>query len=209
MKYKVGDKVKIISELENSSEYYCGFATPMRIFLGKIVTITEKGSISYKIKEDNGVWEWSEDMIERSIEFTKSDLKDNHIVVLRNGTKILYTKNTENHFNEVINNDLTHNYGASLDIVEVWEFDKLVWERKKPVEILDKVEKNWLNHFIKTTNIKVDYIRKCAHGYNGSFLRIKCENHEIIDLPSFKKDAVYKGLESGKRYTLEELGLEI
>ena len=115
---------------------------------------------------------------------------------------------------DTYNSDLTNIYDNILDIMEVWEFDKLVWKREeKPVEILDKEEKKWLNHFIKSTNIKVNYIAKYdALFYNDrEFLNIYYNiNYDIEStiLPYFKKGSMYKGMELDKKYTLEELGLE-
>ena len=69
-------------------------------------------------------------------QFTKSDLKDNHIVVQRSGYKGLWK--------EYCNNDFTNNLKVENtshnDIMEVYEFDKLVWKREE--QILDEVEKN-------------------------------------------------------------------
>ncbi|HHX69281.1 MAG TPA: hypothetical protein GX708_14695, partial [Gallicola sp.] len=147
---------------------------------------------------------------EESKQFTKSNLKDNHIVVLRNNTKILYTKGTEDGFKKLIKHDLTHSYGAHLDIMEVWEFDKLVWKREE--QILDEVEKRWLNHFIKSTNIKVNYITKYESVLynNREYLEIDYndsdDHKESIRFPYFEKGSMYKGLELNKKYTLEELG---
>ena len=40
---------------------------------------------------------------------------------------------------------MTHNAVGEVDIIEVYEFETLVWKREeKPVEILDEVEKKYL-----------------------------------------------------------------
>ena len=81
MKYKVGDKVLIKSAdwyYENRDEentVHCGsagFVSSMTTFCGQIVTISsvssEKSSFKiyqiYRIKEDNGIYNWTDEMIE-------------------------------------------------------------------------------------------------------------------------------------------------
>ena len=62
-KYKVGDKVVIVSKRVDGMN-------PVGLmdgFLGKIVTIRNiwyGGNFNYNIKEDYGVWSWSDDMID-------------------------------------------------------------------------------------------------------------------------------------------------
>ena len=149
-------------------------------------------------------------MKEEPKQFTKSDLKENHIVKNRGNHRFMWGDRPT----DTYNSDLTNIYDNILDIMEVWEFDKLVWKREeKPVEILDKEEKKWLNHFIKSTNIKVNRIVKYdALFYNDrEFLNIYYNiNYDIEStiLPYFKKGSMYKGMELDKKYTLEELGLE-
>lgn len=212
MKYKIGDKVK----LKNRRGKNWNTDGEMDKYIGKTVTIKRWGFDDDFFINDGSDWFFDFDDIESIVsrQFTKSDLKDNHIVVLRNNTKILYTRDTEDGFKKLIKHDLTHSYGAHLDIMEVWEFDKLVWKREeKPVEILDKEEKKWLNHFIKSTNIKVNRIVKYdALFYNDrEFLNIYYNINDDIEstiLPYFKKGSMYQGMELDKKYTLKELGLE-
>jgi hypothetical protein len=150
-------------------------------------------------------------MKEEPKQFTKSDLKENHIVKNRGNHKFMWGDRPTNTYNS----DLTNIYDNILDIMEVWEFDKLVWKREeKLVEILDEVEKKWLNHFIKSTNIKVNYIAKYESVLynNREYLEIDYndsdDHRESIRFPYFEKDTMYKGMKLNKKYTLEELGLE-
>lgn len=83
---------------------------------------------------------------------------------------------------------------------------------KLPKPILDDSEKEYLLAVIKPFKNRVISIRKiedpgeeCLLIYVEHF-RDK-SNGETFTLPSFEKKTMYNGMELGKRYTLEELGL--
>lgn len=77
MKYKIGDKVRIKSldwyydnrddrnDVECDNDY---FIADMAEYCGKIVTISSVLSTRYYIKEDNGIFNWTDEMIEGLIE---------------------------------------------------------------------------------------------------------------------------------------------
>ena len=77
MKYKVGDKVRIIS-FEYFDKYkgidgclVCGsyiMNNEKSTFCGQVVTISSVGTDCYAIEEDNGLWNWSDEMIEGLVE---------------------------------------------------------------------------------------------------------------------------------------------
>ncbi len=71
--------------------------------------------------------------------------------------------------------------------------------------ILDEEERKYLSAVIRPFRDKVLYIKKsrCADG-EYIFIELKVE---IINLPLFEKDTMYKGMEVNKDYTLKELGL--
>jgi hypothetical protein len=77
---------------------------------------------------------------------------------------------------------------------------------KKP--ILDEVEKKYLSAVIKPFRKKVKHIA-IWDTCNGSkqFVHIKLYDEDCTNLPNFKPNAMYKGMELHKEYTLEELGL--
>lgn len=87
----------------------------------------------------------------------------------------------------------------------------LLEEVKEPV--LDEVERKYLSDVIKPFRKRVTTIAK----YEGStwvtgkqFIRIQLlgeECSEFINLPGFKSNTMYKGMELNKEYTLKELGL--
>ena len=74
-------------------------------------------------------------------------------------------------------------------------------------EILDKEEKEYLRNVIKPFRNKVSYIARCStFESDQQYISIKLSD-DIICLPYFKKDTMYKGMEVERKYTLEELGL--
>lgn len=64
MKYKVGDKVKVRSDLEVGRHYGgCGYVSDMLRLSGKAVTITDVRSGRYKIVKDGGDHWWTDEML--------------------------------------------------------------------------------------------------------------------------------------------------
>lgn len=77
-KYKVGDKVRVRSDLEVGISYGIpNFVGGMRKFLGKEVTISfvDYSDDTYKIKEDDDFW-WSDEMFEGFSEESKFHIYD-------------------------------------------------------------------------------------------------------------------------------------
>ncbi len=75
-------------------------------------------------------------------------------------------------------------------------------------QILDDVEKKYLSAVIKPFRDKVKYMLK--NSCNEEFISIVLEDkerREYFNFPYFKKGTMYQGMEAGKEYTLEELGL--
>lgn len=74
--------------------------------------------------------------------------------------------------------------------------------------VLDAVEKEYLGIVLKPFRNRIDYI-KLVRAYNSpnAFVYVKLRD-DYISFPSFKRDTkMYSGMEPGKAYTLEELGL--
>lgn len=127
MKYKVGDKVRIKKNLKEDVVYGTQhFVDNMSIYCGRMAIIKnlEDGE-SYRLNIDNEYWCWTDEMLEEN-QFTKSDLKDNHIVVNKKGNKQVWGNKDKDLFNDC----LTSKTNDKKTIVEVYEFDKLVWKRK-------------------------------------------------------------------------------
>lgn len=85
----------------------------------------------------------------------------------------------------------------------------LTWLDMEHVEqILDEAEKRYLAGVIRPFRDDVYAITKktvCSDGAR-EYIVISANGVAII-FPSFDKNTMYKGMELGKRYTLEELGL--
>ena len=78
-------------------------------------------------------------------------------------------------------------------------------------EILDKVEKEYLENFLRPFKEEVKEITKIrkAFSFQNEMLHIGLKDigsYDII-LPDFKKGTMYKGMELYEAYTLQELGL--
>lgn len=104
-------------------------------------------------------------------------------------------------------------YASLYDIGELTKItygDKVLYKKK---EILDEKEKEYLSAVIKPFRNRVKCITKYSCNKNEYIhivlnnKGIEMLNNEGIELPFFEKGTMYKGMEVGKEYTLEELGL--
>lgn len=82
-------------------------------------------------------------------------------------------------------------------------------ESKYVPSILDEQEKKYLSAVIKPFREDVKCIMKFKrYPVEKEFIRICMkDNYDNCTLPDFEKGTMYKGMERGKEYTLEELGL--
>lgn len=203
MKFKVGDKVKVIAR-----KYGHHFN------IGEIVKITQINKSDYTCESFNkhDIW-WLKDNEVAEVKFTKSDLKDGDIVTYRNGNKRIVISGKlidENgmgakylrSYDDQIKDE---NGCRNLDIVKVERPIKYetVFERKE--EILDKTEKRYLANIIRPFRDRVKWIRKSKLSDN-EYISIAVKNERIL-LPYFSKGTMYKEMEKDKEYTLKELGL--
>lgn len=132
MKYKVGDKVRIVKEKKERGWNIEGL---MDKWLGEVMTISSIGFYSYSMEEDKGKWSWFEHMIEGKVtEMKKSDLiAGKHVVETREGGMYLVFDSKEGKFMygtndrlmdlEKYHEDLTKMSGyENYDITKVYEF---------------------------------------------------------------------------------------
>lgn len=154
--------------------------------------------------------------------FTKKDLKNGDIVTYRDGKKRIvlnnelyadikgiYNTDSCNRLNNYRDDLLDEFNDNDLDIVKVERVDSYitVFERKK--EILDNEEKKYLRTVIKPFRNEIKYIIK-KESYvrvDREYIRIIFKDNDDMYFKDFKKETMYKGMQTNKEYTLEELGL--
>lgn len=82
----------------------------------------------------------------------------------------------------------------------------LLEEAKEPV--LDDVEREYLSAVIKPFRKMIAYIVKAKDFDDGKqYIRIILQNGDGMYFPYLDDDAMYKGMELDKKYSLEELEL--
>lgn len=85
--------------------------------------------------------------------------------------------------------------------------DRIILPTYKEPEVLDEVEKKWLENFLRPFKNKIQSICKYrAIGGHHEFININIKRRDII-LPDFKIGTMYKGMRLNKQYTLDELHL--
>ena len=207
MKFKVGDKVKVIK---------CSIDGERCKNLNKVSTITEiieRAVYPYKLEDISETFGERElELVER--QFTKSDLKDGDIVTYRNEDKRTVIAgnliNSCGYISKKLNqytNELKDTViGESLDIIKVERPVKyeIVFEREE--EILDEVEKKYLANVIKPFRKRVQSIVKHYYMENEHII-LFIKGSPNIMLPFFSEGTMYKGMKLNKTYTLKELGL--
>ena len=207
MKFKVGDKVRVIK---------CSIDGERCKNLNKVSTITEIGEhlcYPYMLKDIRETFREDElELVE--VQFTKSDLKDGDIVTYRNGDKRTVIAgnliNSNGYISKKLNqytNELKDTViGESLDIIKVERPVKYetVFERE---EVLDETEKKYLANVIKPFRHKIKSIMKRSEYGSLCYIKICIKNGDAAYFPCFKENSMYKGMEPNREYTLKELGL--
>ena len=74
------------------------------------------------------------------------------------------------------------------------------------VDVLDEVECRYLKQVIRPFRRRIKYIQKRGYDNENEYLVIKL-NGDMMCLPNFTTDSMYRGMIRHKEYTLEELGL--
>ena len=127
---------------------------------------------------------------------------------LKEGKKIRNNHWRQGFYVMLKDNKIVNNYGG-IYFVYVRSFREDCWEEYKE-PILDEAEKEYLGNIVKPYRDRVGFIVKtedddceriiiCVLGLT--------QYKNYIMLPYFYKNTMYKGMEVGKGYTLEELGL--
>lgn len=205
MKFKFGDRVKVVK---------CEVLGECCKNINKISTITQVERdvpYPYMLKGLDEVFSEDELELVREKQFTKFDLKDGDKCTLKNGQVIFFNKDSSRQRTLYAFDNLDKNFkyttNDDVSIVKVERPVKYetVFERKE--EILDETEKKYLADVIRPFSSKVRFIYKMASiCSNKEFINIQLRD-ENFSLPYFEKGTMYKEMQTGKRYTLEKLGL--
>lgn len=204
MKFKVGDKVRVVAKKHGH-----------RFDIGEIVKIEEISDRDYQCSslEKNKLWWMGEDEFTK-VKFIKSDLKDGDIAIDREGKKRTVSKGfLVDNFGAIsltyFTEDLKDVYGEEeYDIVKVERPVKYetVFERKE--EVLDETEKKYLTEVIRPFRKRIQFIQKKKEITEiNPYIRIVCEDNDNLVFPYITNNSMYKGMEVNKKYTLKELGL--
>lgn len=177
MKYKVGDRVVVRQWDDMEREFGLNeygdinckkiFVVPMNIHCGQTMEIVSVKGKHYKMRDND--WRWTDDMIERRADMTKSDLKSGMVIETREGERylavepngVLFFMNLNGHTfftSAIMHEDMTMPY-QGLDIVKIFApcntFDDckitqdILWERGKLKEMtMAEIEKA-LGHPVK------------------------------------------------------------
>lgn len=165
MKFKVGDKVKVVKVITYNAE-------EKGTYIGKIFTISKIKNNSYPYEfEEDGIFLWRDEELEFA-PFTKADLKDGMVVEYRNGQRRIvlgdyfmdFATDTTIAFytDELINklvDDLTIDkvYTSSACTLNDYRKDKyltLIWERPKE----EPVKKMTVAEIEKELGYKVEIV---------------------------------------------------
>lgn len=208
MKFKVGDRVKLV-KLEDEKTYY-------KKYLNKIFTIREIlcGMACLEEKTEEGITPYLKNLELVKDEYTYEDLKKSPV-----GTKVtmedgeVFIKDDIDYFENAISGFANEYIKRDFKIIDSGKIIKIeepkyttVYEAKP--EILDEAEKRYLRGVIRPFRDKVDYIVKQKSGaINKEYILIHFPNNLNISFPYFKPNTMYKGMALDKAYTLEELGL--
>lgn len=204
MKFKVGDKVRVVAKKHGH-----------RFDIGEIVKIEKISDRDYQCSslEKNELWWMGEDEF-TNVKFIKSDLKDGDIANDREGKKRTVSKGfLVDNFGAIsltyFTEDLKDVYGEEeYDIVKVERPVKYetVFEREE--EILDEIEKRYLTEVIRPFRKRIQFIQKKKEIKEiNPYIRIVCEDNDKLVFPYITDNSMYKGMEVNKKYTLKELGL--
>lgn len=180
MKFVIGDKVKVRKDLKNG---HCGIDNLEDYQNDKVFTIEQGIGNVYNLLEDKAGYYFSEEML----------ISVEEKIILK------AIKNKQGIYEMELPKNLVL-VGSRIELGNI-----RIMEFKEKEEILDDAEKEYLSAVIKPFRDRVKYIKK-NHGNNFEYIHINV-NGEWLHFPYFKKDTMYKGMEVGKKYSLEEIGL--
>lgn len=195
MKFKVGDKVKIINTGKIYSTYVEWVKTNIKS--KKLQNLFDEGCFyldehkndifTIKAKKTHGRCEM------RMLYYIQNDETKKCYIIGEDGIKrVLASK--QKHFKS-----LPNDYTGIIEVENGFIQEK---------EILDETEKRYLKAVIRPFKNRTRYISK-ETTFGGECYIYANLDEDIASLPSFKKGTMYNGMEDDKKYTLKELGLDV
>ena len=142
-KFKVGDVVKRIND--EAGDYPVGV-------VAKVIEIVNNRKIKTDFDGGDAVC-YNHSNFELVKPLTKADLKDNHIVEFECGTQLVWEYdikgcNEDDYFSEDLTDSSVNGDNYYGDIIKVYEFDKLVYDR------------NWFED--KVTDDKIEFLEEIS-----------------------------------------------
>lgn len=191
MKFKVGDKVRIKENLKKGNNYKYYVNHTMQSLAGKIVTIKKIDDIyllSYNIEEDDGKWNWTEDMLEELKKPTKEEL-----LKMPEGTKVITDKKENNEFifdgRDIFENE-DEDYFYNIDVNEDLSLDAGDCGTKIIEIQTQKYETCWKENY--QNKPEENNLLILTHIENNN---VKVRNINLNELPEDKKEKIIKELE--------------
>lgn len=192
MKFKVGDKVKGISNtyVITNTDMYLGEVKKVGDDYIEILILKHKnprciGDI-YTALRPEGKFEIVDNLtisqLQSEIDKLSNKVQEEYSNVISNRDKVNYLKK---------------------------QLKELIKESKKEENkpILNEEEREYLLTVIRPFRNKIVSISKEDCCNEDCFINVELENDALI-FPYFKKETMYKGMELEKQYTLKELGLD-
>ena len=188
-KFKVGDKVRIKEDLKAYFKYNgCCFVFGMEKYKGKTAVIKNDHITAYfngNVKTQNA----------NNYRY-KLDIDNGYWYW---SSSMLEKVEDKKHFKS-----LPRDFTGTIKI-ENGFITEIVKEKK---EILDKVEKEYLSAVIKPFKEKVTVIDIRKFSAGKCYLYIDIIGNDGFGLPNFKRGTKYKNMAIGRKYTLQELGID-
>lgn len=192
MKFKVGDKVKGLSDTYGltNTDMYLGEVKEVGYHYIKILILKHKNSNvignAYNAYFPEGKFEIVDNLtisqLQSEIDKLSNKVQEEYSNVISNRDKVNYLKK---------------------QLKQLKEENKK--EKNKP--ILNDAEKEYLSAVIRPFKDKVEYIKKCCNS-RGEYISIRIISDSTMVFPYFKKNTMYEGMEADKKYTLKELCLD-
>lgn len=226
--FKIGDKVRVKRNLEERGNANCQFVELMRKYEGRKTKIIKKFDNGYQLK-DCSIWHFSSEMLEKIDKKQETRFKVGDRAILRResdcaiglkaGDTVRIVDLSSFEKNGVtIENDSFIGYVDIEDLIPTKrkyfkalsdDFTGNIKVKNGFIveeEILDKVEKEYLSMALKPFRNRIKSITKTRIFCERAFIMVSLNNDFLI-FPSFEEKAMYKGMETFRSYTLEELGL--